>query len=208
MSISIILADDHAMFREGLAALLQAAGGLDLRAQAANGAEAWKCIERLQPDVAILDIAMPEMTGTDVARRTIAAGLATQTIVLTACSDPSVAVEAQHAGAAGYVLKDHSFEELIMAVQIVVAGGTFVSPAIRTKLREMTQHGRTSPPLSPREREVIRHIAAGKTGKEIARIIGLSPRTVDTYRERLMEKLQLHSVADVVRYAVRVGLTQ
>ena len=199
MSISVILADDHVLFRQGLTVLLQTSDVIVLLAQAANGREAWNLITRLQPNVAILDIAMPGMTGTEVARRTHKAGLATEAILLTACADPATALEAQQAGATGYVLKDNSFEELVMAVQIIAAGGRFMTPAIRVKLREARQQGRAEALLSTREREVMQHISQGKTGKEAAHLMGLSPRTVDTYRERLMEKLQLHSVADVVR---------
>ena len=206
MPISVILADDHAIFRQGLMALLQTATGLALLGFAADGSEAWNLIEQLQPNVAILDISMPKMTGIEVTHRTIAAGYKTEVVLLTACADPCTAMEAQDAGAVGYVLKDHSFEELIMAVQIIATGGTFMTPAIRFKLREMRQHGHMMPELSSREREVAKHIAQGRTGKEIARIMNLSPRTVDTYRERLMEKLQVHTLAEVVRYAVRARL--
>lgn len=207
MPISVIFADHHALFRQGLAALLKMVEGIALLAQAANGREAWYLIERLQPDVAILDICMPEMTGIEVARKTSVAGLATQVVLLTAHEDPSVAIDAQEAGAAGYVLKNTSFEELVIAVQTVAAGGTFVTPAIRAKLRELQRQGRTTTALSPRDREVMRLIALGKSGKEIARLMAISPRTVDTYRNRLMDKLQAHTVADVVRYAVQAGMT-
>jgi DNA-binding NarL/FixJ family response regulator len=206
MSISVILADDHTIFREGLMSLLQTATDLVLLGVAANGRDAWHLIEQLRPNVAILDIAMPEMTGTEVTRRTHAAGLTTEVALLTACADPCTAMEAEEAGAVGYVLKDHSFEELIMAVQTIAAGGTFMTPVIRAKLREMRHRGRTMPVLSSREREVVCHIAQGRTGKEIARNMGLSPRTVDTYRGRLMEKLEAHTIADVVRYALKSGL--
>ena len=206
MPISVISADDHALFRQGLAVLLKGVEGIVLLAQAANGREAWDLIERQQPHVAILDICMPELTGIEIARKTSAAGLATQVILLTAHDDPFVAIEAEKAGAAGYVLKDTSFEEVVIAVQTVAAGGTFVTPIIRAKLCELQRQGKTTTALSPREREVVRLIALGKTGKEIARLMEVSPRTVDTYRDRLMDKLQVHTVADVVRYAVRAGM--
>lgn len=206
MPISIILANNHTLFRQGLAALLKMAEGVEFLAHAANGREAWDCIERLQPDVAILDIAMPEMTGIEVARKTSMAGFATQVILLTTHEDPLVAIDAQKAGASGYILKDNSFEDLLIAVQTVVAGGTFMNPTIRLKLRELQRHGRTITALSPREQEVMRLIALGKSGKEIARLMSISPRTVDTYRDRLMDKLQAHTVADVVRYAVWAGM--
>lgn len=156
--------------------------------------------------MAILDICMPEMTGIEVVRKTVAAGLATQFVLLTFHEEPAVTIGAQEAGAMGYVLKHNSFEELVLAVQTVAAGGTFVAPAIRAKLRKLQQDGRTTPALSPREREVLCLIAQGRSGKDIARIMDISPRTVETHRNRLMGKLQLHNVADLVRYAVRVGL--
>lgn len=176
------------------------------RPSANNGREAWDLIERRQPDVAILDLCMPAMMGIDVVRKTVAAGLATQVVLLTAYGDPSLASDAREAGAAAYVLKDNTFEELLAAVQTVAAGGTFISPSIRAKLRELRRHARATAALSPREREVTCLIAQGKSGKEIAQIMGITPRTVDTYRERLMDKLQVHTLADVVRYAVRVAL--
>ena len=206
MPVTVILADDHAVFRQGLASLLQTVEGIELLGAAANGREAWDLIERLQPDLAILDIAMPVMTGLEVVRKTTAAGLATLTVLLTACAEPCVVMEALAAGAAGYVLKDGTFEELVMAVQIVIVSGTYLSPTMCTRLGELSQHVRTGSALSPRERDVIHHIAAGKSGKEIARAMGLSEHTIETYRERLMDKLGAHTVADVVRYAVRVGL--
>ncbi len=206
MPISVISADDHALFRQGLAVLLKGVEGIALLAQAANGREAWDLINKQQPDVAILDICMTGMTGIDVTRKTSAAGFTTQVILLTVHEDPAVAIEAQEAGAAGYVLKNNSFEELVIAVQTVAAGGTFMTPTIHATLRDLQRQGKMTTALSPREREVVHLIALGKTGKEMARLLDLSPRTVDTYRNRLMDKLQAHTVADVVRYAVRAGI--
>jgi DNA-binding NarL/FixJ family response regulator len=206
MTISVIVADDHAIFRQGLATLLQAEADIALLGQAANGAEAWGLIESLRPDVAILDLSMPETTGIEVARRVEAAGLDTRIVLLTMHDDPSAVLQAQEAGVAGYVLKDNSFEELVQAVHTVVVGGTFVTPSIRVKLRALQRDGRPAVPLSPRERDVIRLIALGNSSKETARIMAISPRTVDTYRSRSMHKLGLHSLADLVRYAVQAGM--
>jgi len=206
MSIKIVLADDHAIIRQGLAPLFEAEQGMELVAQAGNGGEAWELIESFRPDVAILDISMPEMTGIEVARRVVDAGFYTQVILLTMHEDPSAVLEAQEAGASGYVLKDNSFEELVQAVHTVVAGGSFVTPSIREKLRKLQRQGQTSALLSKREREVIKLIAQGLSSKEIGQIMGISPRTVDTYRKRLMDKLDLHTLADLVRYAVRTGM--
>jgi DNA-binding NarL/FixJ family response regulator len=206
MSIGVIVADDHAIFRQGLASLLQAEADIVLLAQASTGAEAWGLIESLRPDVAILDLSMPLLSGIEVARRVETTGLDTRIVLLTMHDDPSAVLQALETGVAGYVLKDNSFEELVQAVQSVAAGGTFVTPSIRAKLRTLQREGRPAVPLSPREREVIRLIALGNSSKEIARIMVISPRTVDTYRSRSMEKLGLHSLADVVRYAVQAGM--
>ena len=206
MSIKVILADDHAIIRQGLAPLFEAEQGMELLAQAGNGREAWELIESLRPNVAILDISMPEMTGIEVTRRVVEAGVYTQVILLTMHQDPSAALEALEAGASGYVLKDNSFEELVQAVHIVVAGGSFVTPSVQKKLRDLQRQGKTTVLLSERERVVIKLIAQGQTSKEIGRTMDISPRTVDTYRKRLMGKLDLHTLADVVRYAVRTGM--
>ena len=208
MPIGVIAADDHAIFRQGLAALLQAEADIALLAQAANGAEAWGLIESLRPDVAILDLNMPQLTGVEIARRVDAAGLDTRVVLLTMHDDPSAVLQAQEAAVAGYILKDNSFEELVQAVRTVAAGGTFVSPSIRAKLSALRRTGRPAIALSPQEREVIRLIALGNSNKETARIMAISPRTVDTYRSRSMDKLGLHSLADLVRYAVQAGMVR
>jgi DNA-binding NarL/FixJ family response regulator len=206
MPITIVLADDHAIIRDGLAPLFEAEQGMELLAQADDGRKAWGLIESLRPDVAILDISMPEMTGIEVTRKVVDAGFYTQVILLTMHDDPSAALQAQEAGASGYVLKDNSFNELVQAVHAVVAGGTFVTPSVREKLRKLQSQGKTASLLSKREREVIKLIAQGQNSKEIGQIMGISHRTVDTYRRRLMDKLDLHTLADVVRYAVRTGM--
>lgn len=200
MPLGVILADDHAIVRQGFAALLQAEPDIALRGQAADGEAAWRLIETLQPDIAILDLAMPKATGIEIACRVEAEAIKTRIVLLTMYDDAASALQAQEAGIAGYVVKDNSFEELVMAVRSVAAGGTFVTPAIRTKLRDLQRTGQKPALLSPREREVIRLIAGGKRSKEIGRALAISPRTVDTYRNRLMDKLGLHSVADVVRW--------
>ncbi len=206
MTTTVIFADDHAILRQGLTPLLSAEPELQLLAQTGNGREAWELIETLDPDVAILDISMPEMTGIEVSRKTLDTGLSTHIVLLTMHEDPSAALEAKEAGAAGYILKGTSFEDLVTAVRTVVAGGTFVTPSIREKLRKLRSSGQAVAQLSGREREVIKLIALGKSSKEIGRFMDISPRTVDTYRKRLMDKLDLHSLAEVVRYAVRVGM--
>ena len=124
-------------------------------------------------------------------------------VLLTIHDDAAAALQAQEAGFSGYLLNDNSFEEMVMAVRSIAAGGTFVTPAVRTKLRAFQRQGQKPVVLSPREREVIHLIAGGKSSKEIGQVLVTSPRTVDTYRNRLMEKLGLHSVADVTRWSVQ-----
>lgn len=206
MPIRVIISDDHAIVRQGLEAMLQAEPSIALIGQASNGRDAWGLIASLRPDIAILDLSMPDGTGIEVARQVEAAGLDTRVILLTMHDDPAAALQAQEAGAAGYVLKGNPFAELLIAVHTVAAGGTFVTPSVRAKLRALQRDGRAAFSPSPRELEVIRLIALGNSSKEIGRILNLSPRTVDTHRNRSMHKLGLHSVADVVRYAVQAGM--
>jgi DNA-binding NarL/FixJ family response regulator len=204
--LSVILADDHAIVRQGLAALLQGVPDISLLAQAADGEAAWELIETHQPDIAILDLAMPRATGIEVARRVEASALDTRVVLLTMHDDAATALQAQQAGVNGFVIKDNSFEELALAVRSVAAGGTFVTPAVRAKLNGLRRSGQRPVALSPREREVVRLIAGGQTSKEIGRALAISPRTVDTYRDRLRDKLGLHTVAELVLYAVQCGL--
>jgi DNA-binding NarL/FixJ family response regulator len=204
--LGVILADDHAIFRQGLAALLQGEPDIALLAQAADGEAAWVLIETHQPGVAILDLAMPKATGIEVARRVAAAALDTRVVLLTMHDDAATALQAQAAGVSGFVVKDNSFEELALAVRTVAAGGTFITAAVRTKLRALQRNGEKPVVLSPREREVVRLIAGGKSSKEIGRALAISPRTVDTYRDRLRDKLGLRSVAELVLYAVQCGI--
>ena len=206
MTLGVILADDHAIVRQGLAALLQREPDIAILAQAADGEAAWGLIETHQPDIAILDLAMPRATGIEVARRVQAAALDTRVVLLTMHDDAATALQAQEAGVTGFVVKDNSFEELTLAVRTVAAGGTFVTPAVRAKLNALRRNGDKPVALSPREREVIRLIAAGQSSKEIGRALAISPRTVDTYRDRLRDKLGLRSVAEVVLYAVQCGM--
>ena len=206
MPLGVILADDHAIVRQGLAALLQGEPDIAVLAQAADGEAAWRLIETHQPDIAILDLSMPQATGIEVAHRVQIAALDTRVVLLTMHDDAATALQAQEAGVAGFVVKDNSFEELTLAVRTVAAGGTFVTPAVRAKLNALKRNGDKPVALSPREREVIRLIAAGQSSKEIGRALAISPRTVDTYRDRLRDKLGLHSVAEVVLYAVQCGM--
>lgn len=186
--------------------MLAAEPDFEVIAEAADGEAAWKCIQKHRPDIAILDLNMPKASGIDVARCTERAGLDTRCLMLSMYSHPAAVQEALQVGAAGYVLKDNSFEELVAALRIVGAGGTFVSPTLGAKLRDLRRNRPGAAALSAREQEVAHLLATGRSSKEIGRHLSISPLTVDTYRRRLMEKLGLHSVKEVVRYAVESGM--
>ncbi|EXJ14532.1 two component transcriptional regulator, LuxR family [Imhoffiella purpurea] len=203
----VVLADDHAIVRQGLASLLRAEPDIELVGEVGDGEDAWQAIGDSKPDIAVLDLAMPGATGIEIARRVESAGLATRILLLTMYEDPATALDAERAGVAGYVLKASLFDELILGVRLVAAGGTFMSPAIAGKLRPLRCDRHPTVTLSPREREVVRLLSQGLHSKEIARILSISPGTVDTYRKRLMQKLDVHSVAEVVRWAAESGGT-
>jgi DNA-binding NarL/FixJ family response regulator len=202
--IRLLLADDHAIFLQGLTKLLDAWPEAKVVAEAADGQEAWKLILRHKPDVAVVDIKMPQMSGIEIAEHVRAQGLSTRVVLLTMHDEPALALEAEQAGIHGYVLKDNTFEELSKAIKTVASGRRYMSPAVSENLRafRLNSGGVT---LSPREREVLKLIASGLSGKAIARELSISPKTVETHRVRLMTKLNLHSVAELVRYAVQTG---
>jgi DNA-binding NarL/FixJ family response regulator len=202
--IRLLLADDHAIFRQGLTKLLDAWPEAKIVAEAADGQEAWELILRHKPDVAVVDIKMPQMSGIAIAEHVRAQGLSTRVVLLTMHDEPALALEAEHAGVHGYVLKDNTFEELSKAIETVASGRRYTSASVSEKLHafRLNSGGVT---LSPREREVLKLIASGLSSKTIARELGISPKTVETHRVRLMTKLNLHSVAELVRYAVQTG---
>lgn len=202
--IRLLLADDHAIFLQGLTRLLDAWPEVRIVAKAADGQEAWQLIQRHKPDVAVVDIRMPKMNGIEIAEQVRAEGLSTRIVVLTMHDEPALALEAEQAGVDGYVLKDDTFEELSQAIEKVVAGHRYMSPTVSENLHafRLSSGGVT---LSPREREVLKLVASGLSSKAIARTLDISPKTVETHRSRLMTKLDLHSVADLVRYAVETG---
>ena len=206
--IRIILADDHTIFLQGLARLLQTEEDIEIISQAVDGQAAWEMIQELQPDVAVLDITMGRMNGIEVARKTQnKEGLSARTLLLTMHEDPLLAMEALHAGASGFVLKENTFEELSEAIRTIHRGSIYVTSEIRSRIDDLERLGGTLV-LSPREREVLGSIARGMTNKEIARHLQVSPKTVETYRMRIMDKLDVRSIAELSRYAVKLGLVE
>jgi DNA-binding NarL/FixJ family response regulator len=207
--ISVFLADDHQMFRQGLCTLLSATSDIKVLGEASDGQESLQEIERLKPDVAVLDIAMPGLTGIEVAKRLEKISPKTKTLILTMHADCFFAVEALKANALGFMLKEESFDMFIDAVRTVASGSMFISPTLETPvLKEFVNLARLKSDtsgniLTEREREILQLVAEGMTNQEIAAKLCISASTVDTHRKNIMAKLDIHSVAGLVKYAIR-----
>ena len=206
--IRILLADDHAVVRQGFKLILGSQPDMEIVGEASNGREAVELAEKLHPDVAVVDVAMPELNGIEATRRMGETASRTRVLALSMHKDSVYVREILRAGARGYLLKDQIDSDLIAAVRAVARGEGYISPAVSDAvLNDFRRH--VSNPidlLSSREREVLQMIAEGKTNKEIATVLDLSIYTVDAHRGRIMEKLNLHSVNELVRFAVRNGL--
>ncbi len=209
MNARVLLADDHALFRDGLKALL-ATAEFEIVAEAANGQDVIREARRLKPDLAVLDIGMPGLNGVDAAREVLRASPRTRVIVLTMHKDHAYVAEALRAGVRGYVLKSRGAEEMLEALREVARGGVYLSPGLSREVAEGFLRGDkpVESPLSPREREVLQLVAEGKTTKEVAAALFISFKTVESHRQRIMSKLDLHETASLVRYAIRNGLIQ
>lgn len=205
--IKVVLADDHIIFRQGLAELLASVADLSVIGQAANGEEAWRLLTELRPELAILDISMPAPSGIELAQKVRQQNLPTKVILLTMHHEAEAVTRALQAGVAGYVLKDNAFEELIAAVRAVIAGGAFFSASIPTNSLSVSRpRRRAGQPLTKREREILALIAAGLTNRQIAAKLFLSIKTVETHRTKMMKTLDLHTTAELVRYAIEHDL--
>ena len=206
--IRILLADDHAVVRQGFKLILGAQPDMEIVGEAGNGREAVELAEKLRPDVAVVDVAMPELNGIEATRRMGEVAPRTRVLALSMHKDSVYVREILRAGARGYLLKDQIDNDLLAAVRAVARGEGYLSPAVSDAvLNDYRKH--VSDPidlLTSREREVLQMIAEGKTNKEIATVLALSVYTVDAHRGRIMEKLNLHSVNELVRFAVRNGL--
>jgi DNA-binding NarL/FixJ family response regulator len=213
MSIRVLLADDHNIVREGLMSLLEKEPDIDVVAMADNGRTAVQLAGELKPDVAVLDIAMPEMNGIEATRRISRDDPEIKVLALSMHSARRFVTEALSAGAKGYLLKDCAAEELVRAIRTVAVNETYLSPKVAGLIvKDYLKHSPDSAPsaesfLTNREREILQLIAEGESTKEIAFKIGVSIKTVETHRQQIMKKLNLHSVAELTRYAIREGLT-
>ncbi|MCW8127569.1 response regulator [Microbulbifer halophilus] len=208
MKMNIVIADGHEVFRQGLQSLIKSLDTIDRLFLAGDGQETWDIIKREKPDLAILEVNIRGIGGIDIARKIDLYGYPTQVIILTSCEAPLVAMTAREAGASGYVLKHSPFDSLLRALQTVQDGGTFTDPKIRTKISKFHRQGGIFSPLSPRETEVARLISTGNSSKQIARLLNVSPRTVDTYRDRLMKKISANNLSEVVRFTIMAGLIE
>jgi DNA-binding NarL/FixJ family response regulator len=214
MSITIFLADDHAVVRDGLRVLLEAQPDLKVVGDAADGRDAVRQVTQLCPDVAILDIAMPELNGLEAARQIREACPATQVIILSMHGTGGHIAQALQAGVRGYLLKAAAGSEVVSAVRAVQAGHRYLSQEILDRViddyLDQQEAGEAKGPLarlSPREQEILQLVVEGKTSAEIAGILSLSPKTVETYRSHLMQKLGISDVPGLVKFAIRYGLT-
>ena len=212
--IRVFLADDHAVVRDGLCMILEAEGDIEVVGQAGDGSTAVKEVAKKLPDVVVMDICMPEMNGIDAARRVISLCDDVRIVMLSVVATSEHIYQALSAGALGYVIKDSAAEEVVKAVRSVNMGKRFLSEEISetvadafVAIRRQTSYKSPLESLSDREREVLHLVVQGSTSGEIAEALSLSPKTVDTYRSRVMDKLGVRGVPALVKFAIEHGLT-
>lgn len=212
-TIRVVLVDDHAVVRAGLKAVLATAPDIQVVGEGSNGREAVALAERFKPEVVITDLSMPDLDGAGVIREIVAKNIPSRVLVLTMHTEEEYLVPLLEAGAAGYLVKSVADRELIAAVRSVAHGETYVQPAAaRILARELTKKDAAEPnrqryeQLTPRERDVLRLIAQGYSAPEIGSQLGISPKTVDTYKQRIEEKLGLAHRSDYVQFAFKLGL--
>jgi DNA-binding NarL/FixJ family response regulator len=210
-SIRVLLADDHALVRAGLRALLKTMEGIEVIAETNNGRDALKLIEELHPDVVLMDISMPELNGLEAAARAASKFPGTRVVILSVNNDQEYVLQSLQAGAAGYLLKDVSPQELELAVRAAARGEVHLCSAISRHvidhcLARVSGAARSRQLLTPRQREVLQLIAEGSTTKAIAKKLDISVKTAESYRGELMDALDIHDVAGLTRYAIRTGI--
>jgi DNA-binding NarL/FixJ family response regulator len=210
--MKIILVDDHKLIREGLRRILLDVPDIQIVAEADDGRAAVQLVEDLSPDVVVMDIDMPNLNGIEATRQICSKGKATKVLALTASASPQSARKMLKAGASGYVVKTSAFREFAGALKSLQSGKVYLSPGLsETLIHEMVSEKENAPSafsvLSGREREVLQLLAEGKATKEVAIHLHVSVKTIETHRKNIMEKLDLYSVAELTKYAIREGLT-
>lgn len=205
--IRVLLADDHTLVRAGLRALLEGIPNVEVVAEVSDGSEAARLTEELRPDLVLLDIAMPLMTGLEALRHIRAHCPMARVLLLSMYDNKEYVTNAIQSGASGYLIKDAAVHELGLAVAAVVRGETYLSPRVSHQLAQafVTKSSETNP-LTPRQVEILRLVAQGHSSKEIARLLSLSVKTVETHRSQIMERLAINDLAGLVRYSVRQGI--
>ncbi|HEV2422872.1 MAG TPA: response regulator transcription factor [Candidatus Acidoferrales bacterium] len=209
MPIQVLLADDHQIVRQSLKALLEKEG-LKIVGEASNGKEAVKIAQSLHPDIAVLDVSMAVLNGIDAAKEIQKVSPQTKAVFLTVHDEDPYLLDALRVGAKGYVIKTHAAENLVQAIREASCGRVYLSPEISRAVVQAYQNKTevSSEPLSPRERQVLQLIAESKSTKEVAGVLNISVKTAETHRTRIMEKLDIHQTAGLVRYAIRRGLAE
>ncbi len=209
MPTRLLLADDHSLVRQGLRALLERQG-FQVASEASDGQEAVRLAAKVQPEVAILDISMPVLNGLDAARELLKSSPKTKVVLLTQHDEDHYVTEALRAGAKGYVLKSQAADDLVHAIREVCSGAVYLSPSISRAVVDayLSRTYVSTDPLSARERQVLQLVGEGKSTKDVAAQLGISVKTAESHRARLMRKLDIHETASLVRYAIRRGLIQ
>lgn len=211
MITKILIVDDHKIVREGLRALISDSESFEVIGEASNGREATRMTRQLEPDIVIMDVAMAEMNGIEATRQILSTRPQTRILALSMHSDSRFVKQMIEAGALGYLLKDNAFEELVIALKTLSKGQMYVSPQASGNILQSLAQGQLAQagesPLSAREKETLQLIAEGYSTAEIAERLFISVKTVETHRKKIMDKLDLHSIAELTKYAVREGIT-
>ncbi len=209
----ILLADDHIILRQGLRSVLEKEFRLDVIGEANNGREAIELVKKLKPDIVIMDVSMPDMNGVEATRHITTESPQVKVIALSMHTDKQFVYDMLNAGASGYLLKQCAYDEVQHAINTILRNKKYISPDITgVVIQDYVEHkslnqSKEADHLTSKEREILQMVAEGKSTKEIALVLHVSIPTVETHRRNIMEKLQLHSVADLTKYAIRIGLT-